>query len=214
MTLSSIADVILHLNLYVGALVNEYHIWAYALIMLIIFCETGLVVALFLPGDSLLFATGIVFAATGRPIWPLIILLVLSAFAGDNCNYWIGRRLGRKLFVRYPRFFKLEYLEATERFYLRYGVKAILLARYLPFFRTFVPFFGGLSKMPYPTYLLFSFLSACIWVNLLLLTSYYFGNIPFIEKHFSIVILAIIVISGTPALYHLIKQRRLKKNAK
>ncbi len=165
MDLSSIIDVLLHLNLYVGELVNQYHIYAYLILMLIIFAETGLVVALFLPGDSLLFATGIVFAAAGHPILPIILLLILAAFLGDNTNYWIGRLLGRKLFVTFPRIFKCEYLEATERFYRKHGVKAILFARYLPFFRTFVPFFGGLSKMNYFIYLAFSLVSAAIWVN-------------------------------------------------
>lgn len=212
MSLSSIIDVVLHLNLYIGQLVDQYHGYAYVILMLIVFCETGLVVTCFLPGDSLLFATGIVFAAGGLPIWPIIVALIVAAFLGDNSNYWIGRKLGRKLFVRFPRFFKMEYLEATERFYVRHGVKAVLLARYLPFFRTFVPFFGGLSRMYYPTYLLFSFISAVIWVNLLLLTSYYFGNIPIVQNNFSLVILAIILISVIPAAIHFIQER--KRNAK
>lgn len=212
LSFNSLIDMLLHLNLYVGMLVNEYHTLAYLILMLVIFCETGLVVALFLPGDSLLFATGIVFAAAGRPIWPAIILLIIAAFLGDNCNYWIGRKFGRKLFVKFPRLFKLEYLEATERFYVKHGVKAILLARYLPFFRTFVPFFGGLSRMRYFIYLAFSFISAVIWVNLLLLSSYYFGNIPLIAQHFSLVILAIIVISAVPGIYHFLKEH--KRHAK
>ncbi len=208
MSLSSLFDVLLHLNLYVEDLINQYHAWAYVILMLVIFCETGLVIALFLPGDSLLFATGIVFAAAHHPIWPIIFLLIFAAFLGDNSNYWIGRKLGRKLFVRYPKFFKVEYLEATERFYVRHGTKAILFARYLPFFRTFVPFFGGMSRMYYPRYLCFSFLSAIIWVNLLLLTSYYFGNIPVIRNHFSLAILAIIIISGIPGIYHFLKEHK------
>lgn len=209
-TLTSIVDVILNLNLYVGALVNQYHTTAYFILMLVIFCETGLVVALFLPGDSLLFATGIVFAAANHPIWPIILLLILAAFLGDNTNYWIGRKLGRKLFAKFPKFFKEEYLNATVRFYAKYGVKAILLARYLPFFRTFVPFFGGLSRMYYPIYMLFSLLSAAIWVNLLLLSSYYFGNIPMIRNNFSLVILGIILISAIPAVYHFLKERKAR----
>lgn len=208
MSINSIINIILHLNLYIGQLVDQYHAYAYIILMLIIFCETGLVVACFLPGDSLLFATGIVFAAAKLPILPIVIALIIAAFLGDNSNYWIGRKLGRKLFVRFPKFLKMEYLESTERFYVRHGVKAILLARYLPFFRTFVPFFGGLSKMYYPTYLLFSFISAVIWVNLLLLTSYYFGNIPIVQKNFSLAILAIIVISVIPAAYHFIQEKK------
>lgn len=210
-TLSSAFNILLHLNLYVSALVNDYPTLAYFILMLIIFAETGLVVAFFLPGDSLLFATGIVFAAAGRSILPLILLLTLAAFLGDNSNYWIGRLFGRKLFVRFPKILKWEYLEATERFYVKHGKKAILMARYLPFFRTFVPFVGGLSRMFYPTYLLFSLMSAAIWVNLLLLTSYYFGNISFIARNFSLVIIIILFISAVPALYHFLKEYKSKK---
>lgn len=211
MTLATLIDVVLHLNLYVGKLIQEYHGYAYLILMLIIFCETGVVVALFLPGDSLLFATGLFFAATHLSIWPIILLLILAAFLGDNSNYWIGRLLGRKLFVRFPRFFKWEYLEITEKFYRKHGAKAILFARYLPFLRTFVPFFGGLSKMYYPKYLILSFISAAIWVNILVLISYYFGNIPFVQNNFSAVILLIIIVSSLPAVYHFIKFRMMKK---
>lgn len=211
MSFSSLTDVLLHLNLYVGELINQYHGYAYLILMLIIFCETGLIVALFLPGDSLLFATGLFFAASDHSIWPIIWLLVLAAFLGDNSNYWIGRLFGRKLFVAFPNVFKEKYLVATEGFYQRHGAKAILFARYLPFFRTFIPFFGGVSKMHYGLYMALSLLSAIIWVNLLVLLSYYFGNIPFVQNNFSLVIVIIILISITPAIYHFIQGRLAKR---
>ncbi len=205
MTFMSLFHIILHLDLYVGALFKDQGLWAYGILMLIIFCETGLVVAPFLPGDSLLFATGMVLAATGQPFAWAWILLILSAFAGDNVNYWIGRCFGRKLFERFPRVLKKDYLTVTEIFYQRYGCGAIVLARFVPLCRTMVPFFGGLSKMSYPIYIFFSIISACFWVSLLLLSSYYLGTIPLIKNNFSKVILCVIAISLLPGVISYIK---------
>ncbi len=207
MTLAELIHILLHLNLYVGALLDQYHHTAYLILMLIIFCETGLVVTPFLPGDSLIFAAGLAFANSHRPLWVLLALMIAAAVLGDNCNYMIGRCFGRKLFVRYPRVFKWEYLEKTEFFYAKYGPLAIVMARFLPLLRTFVPFFAGLSKMRYPLYLFFSIMSASLWISLLGISSYYFGQVPLVQNHFSLVILLIIVVSLLPATFAFIKKK-------
>ena len=207
MTLASVIHIILNLNIYVGALLDQYHYYAYLILMAIIFCETGLVVTPFLPGDSLIFAAGLAFANTDRPIFILLLLLIVAAVLGDNCNYALGRCFGRKLFVHFPRVFKFKYLEKTEFFYAKHGPTAIILARFIPMLRTFIPFFAGLSKMHYGVYLFFSILSACLWVGLLGLSSYYFGQIPFVQNHFSIVILLIIIASLVPTLFAFIKNK-------
>lgn len=180
----------------------------------IIFCETGLVVTPFLPGDSLLFATGLVFSTTDYNIFVVAILLTLATFAGDNSNYWIGRLIGRRVCKRYPQIFKPSYLAATEAFYLRYGFLAIVFSRFLPILRTFIPFFAGLSKMSYPKFLVASLLSATLWVCLFTLSGYFFGNIAWVQNNFSLVISAIILLSMTPAIYefiayHLYKKKRI-----
>ncbi len=194
-------EFILHLNLYVGQLVQEYHAFTCVILMLIIFGETGLVIMPFLPGDSLLFAAGLVFSTVKYDITLLIVLLIIAAFAGDNCNYWIGRILGRKACVRYPTVFKPQYLIATENFYAKYGIMAIVLARFLPLLRTFIPFFAGLSRMYYQKFLIASIISATAWVSLFTLTGYYFGNLPWVQSNFSLAISLIIIISVLPALY-------------
>ncbi len=207
MTLTNLLHILLHLNLYVGVLLDHYHHYAYLILMLIIFCETGLVLLPFLPGDSLIFAAGLAFSNTHRPISTLIILLIIAAVLGDNCNYAIGRFFGRKLFKRFPRVFKQEHLHKTELFYAKNGPTAIVLARFLPMLRTFIPFFAGLSKMRYPLYLFFSIMSASLWICVLGLSSYYFGQTPFIQNHFSIVILLIIIISLIPSTFAFIKNK-------
>jgi membrane-associated protein len=210
MTLSSLIDIVLHLNLYVGTLLDQYGSIMYPVLMLIIFAETGLVITPFLPGDSLLFATGLAVSTSTHNIFILVILTILSAFLGDNTNYWIGRFFGRKLFVAYPRIFKWEYLEKTEHFYGKYGPTAIILARFVPLMRTFIPFFAGLSQMYYARYLFFSLMSASLWVCLLTLSGYYFGNVPFVQNHFSLVILGLIIVSLAPTFCALLAQLRKK----
>ena len=212
MSFSEVLDVLLHLNLYIGLLLDQYHIYAYLILMAVIFCETGLVVTPFLPGDSLLFASGLVFSTSNHHnIFTLVILLIVAAFFGDNSNYWIGRLLGRRLFERCSRVFKPEYLYISEEFYRRHGVMAIIFARFFPLLRTFVPFFAGLSRMGYQKYFSFSFLSACLWVSLFTLTGYYFGNIPWVQNNFSLVISLVILISMIPVVVEVIKHFCLKK---
>ena len=212
MTLSAVIDIVLHLNLYVGALLDQYGSIMYPVLMLIIFAETGLVVTPFLPGDSLLFATGLAVSTSSHNIYILVALTITAAFLGDNTNYWIGRCFGRKLFVAYPRIFKWKYLEKTEHFYAKYGSTAIVMARFVPLMRTFIPFFAGLSKMRYSQYLLFSIMSAALWVCLLTLSGYYFGNVPFVQKHFSLVIFSLILVSLIPTLFAVVGQLRAKRS--
>jgi membrane-associated protein len=214
-----IIDIVLHLNLYVGQMVEQYHFFTCAILMLIIFAETGLVVAPFLPGDSLLFASGLVFATTNYNIFVIICLFIIAAFLGDNSNYWIGRLIGRRICKRYPKIFKPQYLIATENFYEKYGVMAIVFARFLPLLRTFIPFFAGFSHMLYRRFLLASFASASLWVGLFTLAGYYFGGMPWVQKNFSLVISIIIVVSMLPAtyefvMYHAYKKKRPKKEEK
>jgi membrane-associated protein len=198
--------IILHLNLYLGQFMNEYGAWTFALLFIVIFCETGLVVTPFLPGDSLLFACGAIIASTQLNIHCLVLTLIVAAFMGDNCNYWIGRFLGPKVFTEHARLFKPKYWNMTKAFYAQYGGKAVVIARFLPLLRTFVPFFAGISQMNYSRYLAFSISSAILWVGLLTYAGYWFGNIPLIKNNFSIAIMAIIVLSVLPAGYGMLRK--------
>ncbi len=202
-------NIILHLNQQVTVLVNHYGSWAYAILFMIIFCETGLVVTPFLPGDSLLFAVGSI-AARGYLNIPLIfILLLCAALLGDNVNYGIGRTVGKTLFRNaHSKIFKKHYLDRTHLFYEKYGAKAIIIARFLPVIRTFSPFVAGMAKMIYTKFLIFSFIAALLWVGIISYISYWFGNIPTIQQHFSLVILAIIIISLLPALIASLKAKK------
>jgi membrane-associated protein len=204
--LLQLAHIILHLNLYLGQFISQYGLWTFAILFIIIFCETGLVITPFLPGDSLLFACGAVIASSQLSVISLVITLILAAFMGDNCNYWIGRFLGPKVFTEHSRFFKPRHWEMTKSFYLKYGGKAIVIARFLPLLRTFVPFFAGISQMNYPKYLAFSISSAILWVGLLTYAGYWFGNIPFVKNNFSIAIIGIIVVSLLPACFGVLRR--------
>lgn len=210
--LQQFIHIILHLNLYVGLLVEQYHLYTLAILMLIIFCETGLVVTPFLPGDSLLFASGLVFSTTEYHIFLIVLMFILAAFCGDNSNYWIGRLIGRHICGRYPRVFKPQYLVAAETFYAKYGVMAIIFARFLPLLRTFIPFCAGLSHMCYQRYLFASLISASLWVCLFTLTGYYFGSLPWVQKNFTLVISLIIVVSMLPGIYEFVMYHLYKKN--
>lgn len=206
-------DIILHLNLHLGQFVDQYGLWVYGLLFLIIFCETGLVITPFLPGDSLLFAAGSVFAASQHNIHLLVGLLILASFCGDNSNYWIGRFAGSRIFTRRSRLFKYEYLLMSQKFYDKHGGKAIVIARFLPLFRTFIPFVAGVSHMPYLRYILFSIASACLWVGSITYASYWFGNIPFVKNNFAIVIVVIIMISLIPIMVQGVRHWWVKRRS-
>lgn len=188
-------DLILHLDVHLLALVHDYGVWVYAILFLIIFAETGLVVTPFLPGDSLLFVAGTLCGLGALEVSWLIPLLILAAFSGDNTNYWIGRTLGLSLFERLGgRFIKREYLEKTNIFYRKHGGKTILFARFLPIIRTFAPFVAGLGMMRYQLFVLYSGLGGVIWIGSLVLAGYFFGNIPAVRENLSLIILAFVLI--------------------
>jgi membrane-associated protein len=201
-------DLFLHLDKYLGSVIQNYGNWTYLILFLIIFCETGLVVTPILPGDSLLFAIGM-FAAAGaidlHRVWPL---LVLAAILGDNINYAVGNFIGPKVFhYENSRIFKKEYLQKTHDFYEKYGGKTIILAKYVPIVRTFAPFVAGVGAMTYPKFLLFNVIGGFTWVTVIMLSGYYFGNIPVIKNNFTAVILAIIFISMLPGLAGYLRHR-------
>lgn len=204
-------DFILHLDKFLPLLCHEYGIWIYGILCAIIFCETGLVVTPFLPGDSLLFAVGSLAALGALRVEFAIPLLLCAALLGDNTNYWIGRKIGPKVFnSAHSRFFNKEYLDRTHLFYEKYGKAAVIIARFLPIIRTFAPFVAGIGKMRYRIFLVFSIIGAALWVNLFAVAGYYFGNIPFVKQNFSIVVIALVLIPGLPALIEFLRQLRAR----
>ena len=205
-------DFVLHLDTHLGALIQQYGSWTYAILFVIIFCETGLVVTPFLPGDSLLFAIG-TFAARGDlNVFTVMFLLSLAAIAGDTVNYWIGSYIGPKAFhYENSRFFKKEHLIRTHEFYEKHGGKTIIFARFMPIIRTFAPFVAGIGKMSYGKFLSYNVIGGVLWIVLLLLSGYFFGNIPAVRKNFTLVIFAIIIISFLPGVIEYIRQKRKTK---
>jgi membrane-associated protein len=204
-------DIVLHLDAHLLALVHDYGVLVYAILFLIIFAETGLVVAPFLPGDSLLFVTGALCGMGSLELQVLMPLLMVAAFCGDNTNYWIGRRFGIKLFKQDSRFFKLEHVEKTQKFYAAHGGKTIIFARFLPIIRTFAPFVAGIGSMSYRVFVTFSALGSVAWISSLTLAGFFFGNIPIIKNNLTLMIVAIVLISFFPAIREFIRHRREKK---
>ena len=213
-SLMQIFDVFLHVDRHLGSLAADYGTWTYGILFLIIFCETGLVVTPFLPGDSLLFAAGALCGAGVLDPHLIFGLLVAAAFCGDNVNYWIGRRVGPAVFEReHTRFFKKEYLLKAHAFYEHHGGKTVILARFVPIVRTFSPFVAGIARMAYPRFLAYSLGGAGLWVSVFVYTGYFFGNLPFIKKNFSLTIIAVIVISILPGVVEYLRQRRAAARA-
>ncbi len=202
-------DVVLHLDAHLLALVNQYGAWVYAILFLIIFSETGLVVAPFLPGDSLLFVSGALCGMGALQLYWLMPLLMLAAFGGDNSNYWIGRLLGLRIMQRANRrLIKPEHLEKTRIFYERHGGKTVLFARFLPIIRTFAPFVAGIGLMRYRQFVAFSAAGSVVWISFFALSGYFFGNIQWVKNNLTLMILAIIVISFLPAIREFLRRRR------
>lgn len=201
-------DLILHLDAYLDLLVTNYGPWIYAILFAVIFCETGLVVMPFLPGDSLLFIAGAVAAGGGMDPVLLAGLLMAAAILGDSTNYVIGRTAGERLFSN-PRskIFRQDYLQRTHDFYARHGGKTVTLARFLPILRTFAPFVAGIAHMHYPRFLAFSVTGSLLWVGGLVTLGYFFGNVPFIKQHLSLMVVAIIILSLVPMLLGLLRGR-------
>lgn len=201
-------DVFLHLDEHLSQVISTYGVWTYAILFLIIFMETGLVITPFLPGDSLLFAAG-TFAspALGSPLNIVVLWIILCAAAiiGDTVNYWIGHFIGPRAFTGEVRFLKKEYLDRTHEFYERHGGKTIVLARFIPIIRTFAPFVAGIGAMSYGHFLSYNVIGGILWVTLFTLGGYFFGNLPFVKNNFSAVVIAIILISITPMLVEFIR---------
>jgi membrane-associated protein len=194
-------DMLLHLDKYIGFILENYHNYFYILFFLVIFCETGLVVTPFLPGDSLLFIAG-AFAGSGQlHIGLLCIILIVAAFLGDNVNFALGKFVGQKLFNNpNSKIFRKDILDKTHEFYERHGSKAIIIARFIPLIRTFAPFVAGVGQMTYRKFVSFSLLASMLWVLIFLIGGYLFGNIPVIKEHISIIILAVMAISVLPVV--------------
>jgi membrane-associated protein len=208
-------DFVLHVDVHLAELSAAYGPWLYLLMFVIIFAETGLVVTPFLPGDSLLFALG---ALTSIPdaqlnVHTMAVLLMIAAIVGDNVNYSIGRRIGPKVFKRDYRWLKREHLLKTEEFYVKYGARAIVLARFVPIVRTFVPFIAGVGKMNMRRFMTYNIVGAILWVNIFLYLGHFFGNMPIIKRNFSTVILAVIFLSVLPILIEFFREFRRKRRA-
>ena len=201
-------ELFLHLDKHLNVIIQNYGVWTYLLLFLVIFCETGLVVTPLLPGDSLLFAAG-TFAALGslKVEW-LYILLSVAAIAGDTVNYWIGHYVGPKVFSKEDvRFLNKKYLDRTHEFYEKHGGKTIILARFIPIIRTFAPFVAGIGKMTYGRFFSYNVFGGLAWIAIFLFGGYFFGNIPLVRRNFTLVILAIIFISVLPAVIEFLNQR-------
>lgn len=203
-----IIDIILHVDKYLGQIINNYGFWTYLILFVIVFCETGLVITPFLPGDSLLFAAGS-FAAIGV-INPMILFVSISiaAILGDTVNYWMGHYVGPRVFKENVRFLKREYLERTHKFYEKYGGKTIILARFIPIIRTFAPFVAGIGSMTYGKFISYNIIGGIVWVAMFVYSGYFFGTLPIVKNNFSLVIIVIIILSVVPIVVELLKKRK------
>jgi membrane-associated protein len=211
-------DVVLHVDKHLGQLIEQFGPWMYVLLFLIIFCETGLVVTPFLPGDSLLFAVG-TFCALQPPnnlnLGWLVILLPIAAVIGDTVNYWVGAKLGPRIFRgENVRLLNKKHLERTHEFYERYGGKTIIIARFIPIVRTFAPFVAGMGQMTYRRFMAYNVVGGIVWCVSFLLLGYFFGNMPVVKKNFSLVILGIIILSIVPAVIEFFRERRKLRAAR
>jgi membrane-associated protein len=207
------ADLLLHLDRTLGGVLREYGAWTYLLLFLIVFCETGLVVLPFLPGDSLLFAAG-AFAGIGAlSAWWLIVLLLLAAVLGNTVNYWVGHLIGPRLLAARRQLVRPEHLQRTHEFYEKYGAKTIVITRFVPILRTVAPFVAGLGRMPFGRFTAYNVMGGLLWVVVGVLAGDLFGNVPAVKNNFSLVILAIVVVSLLPAFYEVLRARRAARAA-
>ncbi len=207
--IATLLDYLIHLDKHLGAVIQDYGVWTYLILFLIVFCETGLVVTPFLPGDSLLFAVGTFAAAGALDVGLTIALLSVAAILGDAVNYAVGSRLGPRVFRKEGvRFLNREYLDRTHRFYEQYGTKTIVIARFVPIIRTFAPFVAGIGRMTYARFALYNVAGGIGWVAILTGGGYLFGNIPVVRRNFTLVIFAIILLSVLPGIIEVLRQRR------
>lgn len=206
--ISGFFDLLAHLDQHLLSLVQNYGGWVYLILFLIIFCETGLVVAPFLPGDSLLFVTGTLAATGALNVQGVAVLLMAASFSGDNTNYWIGRYLGPKVLRKeQSRFFNRSYLEKTRRFYEKHGGKTILVARFIPVIRTFAPFVAGIGRMRYLRFVLYSLGGSVFWISFFVFGGFYFGNVPLVKQNLTAFIFLIIFISILPGVIEYLRSR-------
>lgn len=212
--MGDILDFVLHVDRYLGEFIQQYGTLTYVILFVVIFCETGLVVTPFLPGDSLLFAAGALAAidttGTMNPFL-LFAILAVAAVLGDTVNYFIGARFGTKLFEYNIPFLKKEHLDRTYEFYEKYGGKTIILARFVPIVRTFAPFVAGIGSMNYSRFITYNLIGGVVWVAIFVFLGYVFGNVPFVKQNFEIVTLAIVLISVLPMVFEYLRSRRRAK---
>lgn len=209
-TITALFNIILHLDQFISTYVNHLGGWAYLLLFAVIFCETGFVITPFLPGDSLLFAVGLTSAATCLNIHIIAPLLVLAAVCGDSCNYFLGRLIGKRIFKEDARILKTAHLDKAQSFFDKYGAAAIILARFTPIVRTFMPFTAGMARMKYPKFVAVGILGAFIWVYSITYLAFMFSNNDFVRKNFGLFIIVIIVISIIPAAISFIRAMKNK----
>jgi membrane-associated protein len=205
--LKQFIDILLHLDRYLVSLSAEYGVWIYAILFLIIFCETGLVVTPFLPGDSLLFAVGALASTGAVDLWLIVLLLSVAAILGDTVNYFVGYKFGDYLVKHQSKLIKKEYLDKTHDFYERYGGRTIVIARFVPIVRTFAPFVAGMGSMTYSHFLTYNIVGGLVWIFSLSFLGFFFGELPIVKKNFSLVIFGIIFISILPIVWEFVKAK-------
>jgi membrane-associated protein len=209
--IGTLINFILHIDKYLNIIIQNYGVWTYALMFIIVFCETGLVITPFLPGDSMLFAAGAIAAIGSLKIFPLFIVLFLAAVLGDTANYHIGKRIGTKILDKEDlKYINKDYIKKAQNFYKKHGSLTIVMGRFIPIIRTFVPFVAGIGKMSYSKFISYNLLGGFLWTVLYLVGGYFLGEIPFIKQHFSIVLIAIIIISIIPGIAAFINEKSAK----
>ena len=209
--ITDLLNIVLNLDTHLLTLIQQYGVWVYAILFLIIFSETGLIIFPFLPGDSLLFVAGALCGVAALDVTILLPLLILAAFTGDNTNYWTGRLVGKRLVkIGDSRFLKPQHLDKTHAFYKKHGGKTIIFARFLPIIRTFAPFIAGIGKMDYRMFMVFSAGGSVAWISSFVIGGYFLGNVPIIKNNLTLMILSIILVSVAPAILEFIRQRRVQ----
>ena len=211
--LLEIIQFILHIDQHLASFVANYGLWTYGILFIIVFCETGLIVTPLLPGDSLLFATGALVAGSNLHIGLIVPLLMSAALLGDTVNYTVGRLTRQKITTCNVRFLNKQHLHKTHVFYDKYGPKAIIMARFIPIVRTFVPFVAGIANMGYYHFITYSFFAAFLWVGVITCSGYWFGGLPFVREHFSAAVMLVIFLSILPAIFEVTKSYIVKKQA-
>ncbi|ART62655.1 VTT domain-containing protein [Kushneria marisflavi] len=201
-------DFVLHLDQHLLSLVEHHGVWVYGLIFAVIFCETGLIIMPFLPGDSLLFITGAIAGSGHLDPWTAGTVIAMAALVGDNLNYWIGRLYGTRLFNERSRWLRREHLARTEAFYAHHGGKMVMLARFVPLVRTFAPFVAGIGHMPWVVFTGFSLLGALLWTGILVSLGYFLGNVPLLRDHLEVTILGVAVVMALPVVLRLLRRRK------